>query len=355
MSVQDESSTSGKKQEHRRRYLWCLLFVILGLLSPVCLCYGLPWASGVLYDLARCPPWLRQTLRTNEPPIVFSSNRDANNEIYIMSADGSNQTNLTKDPADDHSPVVSPDGKKIAFTSNRTGNYQIFLMNIDGTHVTNLSRNSNQEGGDPEWGGYLGIMYRKPLLWTPDGKQLIFGTDERQFYVMDSDGSHRQYLRDFRAPFPELSPDEHLIAFLDDSVETEHGNGPVLVVEKAGGSSRIQLTEPGFNDVYGFNWSPDSRQLAYPILDRIVISLADGSNSRVIWEGGGFAPGVPSWSPDGRYVSFHYLPNRGKDMREEGLEHREIYVVPADGSALCKTTSSLRYDDQDPSWVPSYR
>jgi Tol biopolymer transport system component len=347
VSVQTQSPVSSGKWKFQRRYLWCFLFAILGLIAPVCLCYGLPWASDLLYDLRHCPFALRQTLRTREPPIVFTSNRDGNHEIYIMYADGSNQINLTNNPADDHSPAVSPDGKKIAFASNRTGNYQIFVMNIDGTQVTNLSRNSNQEGGDPQSAGYLDLIYRKPLLWTPDGKQLIFGTSDKQFYIMDSDGSHRQYLRDFRAPFPESSPDGQFIAFFDDSVKSEHGNSPVLVVEKVDGSSKHQLTSPEAF-VWDFSWSSDSKQLAYTLGAGIAISFADSSSSRVIWRDG--PSSAPTWSADGRYVAFVFHPIRGKDARDEGLEHDGIYVVPTDGSAACDLTSSLKYDDSDPSW-----
>jgi Tol biopolymer transport system component len=43
--------------------------------------------------------------------LVFTSDRDGDEgEIYIMDADGENQTRLTKDPAFDHSPVASPSG-----------------------------------------------------------------------------------------------------------------------------------------------------------------------------------------------------------------------------------------------------
>lgn len=37
--------------------------------------------------------------------IAFTSNRDGNNEVYMMSADGSEQTNLTNDPANDNNPT----------------------------------------------------------------------------------------------------------------------------------------------------------------------------------------------------------------------------------------------------------
>ena len=46
-----------------------------------------------------------------EGTIAFQSNRDGNNEIYVMNGDGSGLTNLTNNPADDIGPVWSPDGK----------------------------------------------------------------------------------------------------------------------------------------------------------------------------------------------------------------------------------------------------
>ena len=40
--------------------------------------------------------------------IIFVSDRDGNNEIYIMNADGSGQINLTNNPASDVTPSFSP-------------------------------------------------------------------------------------------------------------------------------------------------------------------------------------------------------------------------------------------------------
>src|SRR3954468_15613766 len=73
--------------------------------------------------------------------IVFASTRDGNNEIYVMDADGSHQTRLTNNPADDILPAWSPDGTKIAWSTNRLGgsNYEIFVMNADGSGAKNLT------------------------------------------------------------------------------------------------------------------------------------------------------------------------------------------------------------------------
>ena len=46
---------------------------------------------------------------------------------------------LTHDWANDEVPVWSPDGTKIAFISDRDGNEEIYVMNTDGTGQTRLT------------------------------------------------------------------------------------------------------------------------------------------------------------------------------------------------------------------------
>ena len=61
------------------------------------------------------PPPTPTSTNTVPPPtpvcgglIAFTSDRDGNNEIYVMNADGTGQTNLINDPADDSRPSWSP-------------------------------------------------------------------------------------------------------------------------------------------------------------------------------------------------------------------------------------------------------
>ena len=53
---------------------------------------------------ATAMPTSRSALGT----IAFQSDRDGNEEIYVMNADGSNQVNITNNTADDESPSWSP-------------------------------------------------------------------------------------------------------------------------------------------------------------------------------------------------------------------------------------------------------
>jgi Tol biopolymer transport system component len=85
--------------------------------------------------------------------IAFSSDRDGNTEIYVMNAqDGSNQTNLTMNPAFDFDPSWSPDGTKIAFSSDRDGNTEIYVMNAqDGSNQARLTDNAAASDALPDW------------------------------------------------------------------------------------------------------------------------------------------------------------------------------------------------------------
>jgi erythromycin esterase-like protein len=94
--------------------------------------------------------------------IAFQTNRDGNNEIYLMAADGSAVRNLTRHAASDASPAWSPDGTTIAFVSDRDGNEEIYLVGVDGS---GLRRLTHHPGPD------------KSPAWSPDGHWLTFHAD----------------------------------------------------------------------------------------------------------------------------------------------------------------------------------
>ena len=98
------------------------------------------------------PAWFFQAtlIVLSEERIVFTSNRDGNSEIYSMLPDGTNQTNLTKHPSNDHSPAGYQDASQIAFVSDRDGNQEVYLMNTDCSDPRNLTNNP-AEDVQPAW------------------------------------------------------------------------------------------------------------------------------------------------------------------------------------------------------------
>ena len=119
--------------------------------------------------------------------IAFTSTRDGNREIYVMNADGSEQTNISNDPAPDYQPSWSPDGTKIAFTRDAGdfGWYEVYVMNADGSEQTRLTNSGPNFDGDPSW--------------SPDGTKIAFSSGRehdsyREIYVMNADGSEQTRL-----------------------------------------------------------------------------------------------------------------------------------------------------------------
>jgi len=71
--------------------------------------------------------------------IAFGSDRDGNVEIYAIDVDGRNLRNLTNSPFDENYPSWSPDGKWLAF-SRFTDNNDIFVMSLDGDQLFQLTK-----------------------------------------------------------------------------------------------------------------------------------------------------------------------------------------------------------------------
>ncbi|WP_298511322.1 DUF5050 domain-containing protein [uncultured Kordia sp.] len=114
---------------------------------------------------------------TRDGRIVYNSEyKDKKSEISIANVDGSNIVHLTNNDAEEWNPEVSPDATKIAFMSNRDGIYQIYTMNIDGSNQKRLTH-STVEDWHPSW--------------SPDGSKVIFvRLGERwDIYTINSDGS----------------------------------------------------------------------------------------------------------------------------------------------------------------------
>ena len=107
--------------------------------------------------------------------IAFSSDRDGNFEIYVMSPDGSDVTRLTTNSARDFGPSWSPDGSKIAFWSDRDGNSDIYVMNADGSEQTRLTDNSASD--------------QEPA-WSPDGRRIAFVSSRDGFTAISAGGTH---------------------------------------------------------------------------------------------------------------------------------------------------------------------
>ena len=133
--------------------------------------------------------------------IFYSSTMSGNDEIWSMNSDGTEQRQLTNDPADDRQPVASPDGKTIYFASNRTGEAHVWRMAADGSGQTRVTQN---EGGSPLFAAPDGrsIYYRQDLtgtLWsvsTENGEEKAVTTQSPASFAFSPDGAYFSYIED---------------------------------------------------------------------------------------------------------------------------------------------------------------
>ncbi len=225
--------------------------------------------------------------------IAFTSNRDGNNEIYVMDGDGGNQRRVTVNPKDDGDPAWSPDGTKIAFVSNRNQGYlQIWVIDADGENPVRLTD---------------GLVDANPN-WSPDGKLIAYDTDRdpeapdlspRVIFVMDADGQNKRQLVEEPgwSTHPSWSPDGKRIAFVSD----RHGQIDQIYAMDADGQNQRRITDDLENKRMP-SWSNDGRRIAYVVNHRLYVVDSNGENQRKLTKIVG--DDHPTWSPDSDTIAF---------------------------------------------------
>lgn len=318
--------------------------------------------------------------------IAFFSDRDGDEEIYVMNADGSGVVQLTDNDSNDRHPAWHPDGTRIGFASNRGNDleiYDLYVMNADGSNVQQLKEDGCH------------------LAWSPEGDRIAF-TSGGEIYVMNTDGSGIQNLTDNSPPssggsifFADRDGDGYGEPYLrkpDGSFEIyanwdsgdwdaidwdainalnwDHidagaswspdggritfssgrdGDKDIYVMNTEC-SGVLQLTE---NEYYDSNpaWSPDGGRIAFSSTpdgdtgiyeQNIYVMNADGNDVVQLTDNDGLLDFGASWSPDGHRIAFA-SGRGGGDM--------SIYVMNADGSGVVQLTDNENYDS-GPAWSP---
>jgi Tol biopolymer transport system component len=221
-------------------------------------------------------------------------------DIYLLNLGNNQVQNLTEgSPAIDKDPAWSPDGQQLVFAAARGSDQQIYLMSMDGTESRVLTS---------------GEASKFRPQWSPDGTWIAYaayGNRYPQLYALNlSDNQTYNLSKDTETAFVfDWSPDGR-IAFAG-------ANGVNMYIAQPDGSDLIRA-KAGENiaQVYYFSprWSPDGQQIAFTarVSDRLYIRIgeADGQRQRTL------APGnVPVWSPDSRMLAYiDHLPQTGSAL-----------------------------------------
>jgi len=262
--------------------------------------------------------------------IVYSCYIDDNDDICIMNADGSDQAQLTHNPATDFYPSLSRDGKIILFSSNRDGHFEIYSMNTDGSNQTRLTKD-------------IGNLYAPEF--SPDGSQIVFtnqGVHYQHIWLMNKDGKNPHALTEgnFNNIDPTWAPNGQAIVFVSDRNSYDQ-----LFIMSADGSSAFAVTTGTPYPNGRSSWSSDLSTLAFysgtaAKLDRnIYLVSPSGHNLRQITVSGDNL--APSFSPDGNWIAFTSYRNAVN----------QVYIMRPDGSSVQRLTYTS-YSCWQPRWGP---
>jgi len=188
------------------------------------------------------------------------TNEDATSRIYILPFEGGEPMLVTeKGPSYLHG--WSPDGERLAYCAERNGQYDIYTISVDGNQETQLTNTPGLDDG-PEY--------------SPDGRYIWFNstrTGLMQVWRMKVDGSEQTHMVKEAANcwFPHVSPDGQWVVYIaygKDDVEA--GDHPpnkdveLRLVPAAGGESKtIAQLFGGQRTINVNSWSPDNRTIAF--------------------------------------------------------------------------------------------
>jgi tricorn protease len=270
----------------------------------------------------------------NDGRVAFTYQDD----IWVVSADGSNPIRLTNNIARDYSPRFSPDGKWIAFTSARTGNDDVFLVPSTGGEPRQLT-----------W--FAGAD--QALAWIPDGKGVIIssarGTSAwgNPLYVQPVEGGIAKPLGMGFARAGQMNQDGSLIAFnrnLPSTWRKEYrGNGAatIAVMNTRNGAitevtnTDLQKYKDFANNVFPM-WGSDGNIYFASERDgtfNLWRMGATGGNPQQVTRyrtGGVF---FPSSSPDGKRIVFQH------DF--------DLYTLDVPGGQPKKLNVALAFDSKE--------
>jgi dipeptidyl aminopeptidase/acylaminoacyl peptidase len=289
--------------------------------------------------------------------------------------------------------AVSPDGKRVAWTVNARDGEEIFLAPID-----NLEKTQSVATAQPEQ-----TCDERSVAWSPDSNEIAFLSDcasrsgQDDLYISHMDGQPARKLTQLHGYVnaPSFSPNGKFIAFLyvpgsmrQAGALAAQAPNTGVIGETTGEVQRIaliwtdapataapSLVSPEYLHAYEFDWSPDSRSLAYIAADppgennwwtarlyseqlaasveyqgATVIRRVDGQPPKLVLDPEkisgalhGLQIAVPRWSPDGNRIAFV-----GGLMSDQGVTGGDVWIISADGGEPRDLTPGRR---ATPAWI----
>ena len=231
-------------------------------------------------------------------------------DILVIAVDGSFEAALTDDPANDLSPLWTPDGRAVVFASDRRGTMDLWTVPVrEGRSVGEATPVKRELGR------------ALPMAFARDGR-LFYGlrTGRTDAYVAGFDpasGALTQQPVPVGSGFqganrgPEWSPDGRFLAFLSRVGSENYGQEHRAVTVLELDTGRETVFSPRLAHIERLRWSPDSASLLLAGSDAqgraglFAMALPEGSAQQAVVDRGGDFRGIEGdWSADGRSIYF---------------------------------------------------
>ncbi len=199
-------------------------------------------AGGRYFDLS----W------SSDGKVVYASDSSGFANIWSMSADGTDQRELTKGAGRNYSPVVSPDNRQIAFHSNRDGNWNIWRLDL----ATDRSVRLTEGTRDSNWPQF-----------TPDGKWVVYhhtGLNAMfNIWKTPAEGGPAVQMTNELTMHPAVSPKDGRIACWY-SADTANPNWKIAILSPEGGKP-VKLFDVPSTAIHDtrLRWTPQADGITY--------------------------------------------------------------------------------------------
>jgi DNA-binding winged helix-turn-helix (wHTH) protein/Tol biopolymer transport system component len=210
-------------------------------------------------------------------------------EIWRMSADGSDRRPLTANSGGISHTSISHDGRFIFFVSTRSGSPQIWRMKSDGDDLRELTR--------------LKSSALHPVA-AADGRWVYFTADERgvpTLWKMTIDGDSIEEVSDRPIELFDISPDSKWLAY---SYRDPHLKRVCVTVAPLDGSA--PPTTFDIQPTYALRWTPDGRGLTFTHEQGNIWMqpLTGGHGQALSPVRPGFTTVAFAWSQDAQYLAY---------------------------------------------------
>ena len=255
-------------------------------------------AAGTSPMLAKLQENKNSTDPASEGRILFVSEKSGNPEIYTMSVDGTDVSQLTEETTKNYNPKWSPDGKRIVFVNENNDKKSLNIMNGDGSAKSALSKPTSDS---------------LSFDWSPDGKWIEYAEsttgdpNKASLYLVNSDGKCKPVVVDEEGDnrFKGWSLDGSQIVYEKD--ETNSGKKTIYIINQDGTGRKelTQLTE----SIVNIKWQDSTHfYAAASSVDHWVVYLFDINSSQPKKIASYDQSGIVAWFTGDN--SLNYVVNR---------------------------------------------